>query len=168
MGFMDNDTKVLSLLEGLATTVAQLQNNFTELTLYNAKTASHQAFILAEIAAMKSDINTMQSSIGTMQTDISKIEANQASMQTDISKIKTNQASMQADISKIETNQASMQADISKIKTNQASMQTDILSIKAQQIDDTEMLEIIIGQTAVLTKGQFTHGQEIEKIKAII
>ena len=137
---MDNDTKVLSLLEGLATTVAQLQNNFTELTLYNAKTASHQAFILAEIAAMKSDINTMQSSIGTMQTDISKIEANQASMQT----------------------------DISKIKTNQASMQTDILSIKAQQIDDTEMLEIIIGQTAVLTKGQFTHGQEIEKIKAII
>lgn len=151
---MDNDTKVLSLLEGLTTTVAQLQNNFTELTLYNAKTASHQAFILAEIVAMKSDINTMQSSIGTMQADISKIETNQASMQTDISKI--------------EINQASMQADISKIKTNQASMQADILSIKAQQIDDTEMLEIIIGQTAVLTKGQFTHGQEIEKIKAII
>ncbi|MCL2421080.1 MAG: hypothetical protein FWD03_04415 [Defluviitaleaceae bacterium] len=44
-------------------------------------------------------------------------------------------------------------------------IESDLAIVKAQQAKDSEMLEIIIGQTAVLTLGQESHGREIERLK---
>jgi len=100
--------------------------------------------VLNELKAINGSLEGLQKGQGNLQKGLD--EANQR-------------------INNLEICYVAMQADMSIVKTDISAVKGDVAAVKAKQIDDSEMIEIILGQTAELYHRQKNHGEEIEKLK---
>jgi len=117
--------------------------------------------VQGSIQQIHNDISLIREDISELKEDVSELKQDVFQLKGDVLSLKQAQEVTNQRLGSLEQCQVAMQADI-------AVMKEDISNIKCQQSNDTEMLEIIIGQTAKLTGTQTIHGQNFERLKAAI
>ena len=119
------------------------------------------SLIREDISGLKKDVSGLKEDVSELKGDVSELKQDVFQLKGDVLSLKQAQEVTNQRLGSLEQCQVAMQADI-------AVMKEDISNIKCQQSNDTEMLEIIIGQTAKLTGTQTIHGQNFERLKVAI
>ena len=168
MAIMSDNGKILEILTQVQANVLQICNVTSQLhsdvvLLRNDVSQLQSDFVQlrSDVSQLQSDVSQLRNDVSQLQNDVSQLRSDVSQLQSDVSSLKQEQEITNQRLGSLEQCQITMQADI-------AIMKGEISDIKYQQSNDTEMLEIIIGQTAKLTETQTIHELKFERLKAAV